>query len=436
MSEVRRGSPEEKGPRQLGAVTDTLDSSQVRAQHSQLVLRLLWRHRERSRADLARDTGLSRSTISAIVSELIESGLVQETREGISRGGRRPMLLTFDDDAYAMVGVDIGATHVGVVVTNLRAQILSYESQPFRVRTQPDATLARVRTLLDHHLKRAQIPRARVLGIGVAVPSPVLPEHPGHVLPRILPAWAGVDIRAALHEGYGVPVFVENDANLGALAETWWGAGRWAQSLAFVQIAYGVGSGLILHGRIHRGHQGTAGEIGHISLDPQGPLCVCGLQGCLNMLVGERELLERVRARAAQHRGSALAARKRPTLEHLVEASRAYDPLASEVLNYAGGVLGTAIASLLNLLSPEVVVLGGSLTQAGAALLEPLEHTVQRMSLVRRPAPGEIQVSSLGPGAVALGAATLVLESVLDDPAPLLRRARSDSAPSRRRARA
>ncbi len=416
---------EATGPPQLGAVEEVFDSARVREQHRSLLLRLLWRAQQSSRADLARETGLSRSTISAIVAELLESGLVQESHVGVSSGGRKPIVLTFADDAYALVGVDMGATHIGVVVTNLRAQVKGWTTRPFPVRTKPQGALALIRELIDESLALAQVPKEQVLGIGVGVPSPVHPDQPGQLLPLILPKWSEVNLITELHQIYGLPVFVDNDANLGALAEAWWGEGRCANNLAFIKVAFGVGSGLIIDGRIHRGQDGTAGEIGHTALDPNGPQCVCGLRGCINTLIGTSRLLELVVERAPQFPHSALAARKRPGLEHLVAAARERDPLALEVMAHVGSVLGTAIVNLLNLLAPEVVVLGGSLSEAGDALIGPIQATVRATSFARPGAPTPIQISTLGVQGIALGAATLALEAALDDPRLFASRRRS-----------
>lgn len=415
---------EATGPRQFGTIEEILGSAQVREQHRALLLRLLWRARQTSRAELARKTGLSRSTISAIVADLLEGGLVEESHAGESSGGRKPIVLTFCDDAHLLVGVDMGATHVGVVVTNLRAQVKGWSARPFPVRTKPLGALALIQELIDEALAQAKGPKAKVLGIGVGVPSPVHPDHPGQLLPLILPKWAEVDLLDALHKTYGLPVFVDNDANLGALAEAWWGEGRHANNLAFIKVAYGVGSGLIIDGRIHRGQDGTAGEIGHTSLDPSGPQCVCGLRGCINTLIGTQRLLELVVERAPKFPTSSLAARKRPGLEHLVAAARERDPLALDIMAHVGRVLGTAIANLLNLLAPEVVVLGGGITEAGEALFGPIHETVRATSLARPGAQTPIQVSTLGIQGIALGAATLALEAALDDPRVFERRQR------------
>ena len=408
----RAPSSDLEGPTSLFS-DEIMGASQVRAQHSALLLRLLWQAREVSRADLARTTGLSRSTISAIVSDLLDTGLVREARTGESRGGRKPILLEFNDDAYYLVGVDMGATHVSVVVTNLRAVTKHWATKSHTVRSQPESTLALIATLIDESLARLGAEPSQLLGIGVAVPSPVDPSKPGRLLPLILPKWRDFDVIAHLKARYDAPVFVDNDANLGALAEVWWGGRREGLDLAFIKVAMGIGAGFVIKGRIHRGRYGTAGEMGHTALDPNGPRCVCGLNGCLNTLVGSDALLERAKQQLLLHPDSRLKGRL--TVDKLVDAALAGDVAAREVITFAGRTLGVGVANLLNLLAPEVVVLGGGLTRAGALLMDPLEETVSSMSLANSVSRAQLEISQLGERGVALGAATLALEAALDD---------------------
>ena len=267
-------------------MSQVLGASQVRAQHRGLLLRLIWRERLISRADLARQTGLSRSSISAIVADLLATGLVRETGSGDSRGGRRPILLDFNDDAQAIVGVDLGATHVATAVTDLRAQVKVWRSESHDVRHDPEGALALTRKLIDDALAEAKVARGNLVGMGVAVPSPIEPDDPDHLSPVFVPRWRGCSPVQHLEAAYGVPVVMENDANLGALAEQWWGAGQDGRDLAYIKVATGVGAGLIIRGEIYRGTTGIAGEIGHIPVDPSAGRCVCGLEGCLNLLIG------------------------------------------------------------------------------------------------------------------------------------------------------
>ncbi|MEO1232533.1 MAG: ROK family transcriptional regulator, partial [Myxococcota bacterium] len=246
------------------------------------LLRLVWEYREISRADIARRTGLSRSTVSTVMSELLDSGIVEETRQGSSNGGRRPIMVGFRDNARTVLGVDVGASHIDAVLTNLRGEILERGSRVMPTRDAPEATLDAITTMARQLIKASPAP---CLGVGVGLPSPVHPSS-GRVPREVLPRWSEVDVAQALFERIDRPVRIDNDANLGALAELWWGAGRGGDDLVFVKVATGIGAGLIVNGRIVRGAHGFAGEVGHLSSDPNGPPCICGVNGCLNVIMG------------------------------------------------------------------------------------------------------------------------------------------------------
>jgi predicted NBD/HSP70 family sugar kinase len=386
----------------------TADAAGMRTQNSTLLLNLIWRERQISRADIARKTGLSPSTVSAIVGELDRAGLVREIGAGASRGGRRPVLVGFRDDAYALVGVEIGATHVSAVLTDLRGNVRAFRDSHVAVREDPDGALAKARELIDECLTSERVSRKRVVGIGVAVPSPVHPERPGKLSPVILPAWRDHDVQETLAEAYGLPVFVDNDANLGALSERFWGAGAGGEDLAFIKVATGIGSGHIINGDLYRGSGGTAGEIGHIAIDPNGPQCVCGLRGCLATFIGADALL----ARAGKAWGKR---KKKPTVADIVAGARDGDPVARELVDEVGHYLGIAVAGLLNLLNPAVVVLGGEITSVGDLLLDPLRATIRSRALSTSVAETRIVSSRLGERSIAVGAATLVLATALAD---------------------
>jgi hypothetical protein len=214
------------------------------------VLRLIWHERRISRAEIARRAQLSRSTVSEIVGEILPRGLVAEVGEGPSAGGRRPILLAFRDDACVILGVEMSATHVVVVLTDLRGHVLSSESRPHPVRTDPPGTRRLIAQLCGTCL---DVPAGRarpLVGIGVAVASPVDPADPDRLSTLVLPAWRGHLGLAELAEQHGVPLMVDNDANLGALAEQWWGVGRNVDDLAYIKVATGIGSGHVIGGEI------------------------------------------------------------------------------------------------------------------------------------------------------------------------------------------
>lgn len=396
-------------------ISQVLGASQVRAQHRGLLLRLIWREKLISRADLARRTGLSRSSVSAIVSDLLATGLVRETGSGDSRGGRRPILLGFDDDALAIVGVDMGATHVAIVVTDLRAQVKIWRTEAHDVRDDAEGALVLMRKLIDDALAEAKIKRQGLVGIGVGVPSPVEPGDPDHLSPFLVPRWRGQSPVQFLEAAYGVPVVMENDANLGALAEQWWGAGQDGQDLAYIKVATGVGAGIIIHGDIYRGTTGIAGEIGHIPVDPAAGRCVCGLDGCLNLLVGTAHLVGRARSQRKEHADSILP-RRGLTVGRIVESAFDGDPLARTIVEEAGHHLAIGVAALLNLLNPATVVFGGSLTRAGEMLLRPLLKDLGERTPSASVTRSQFVISSLGIESIPRGAATLVLQAALNDP--------------------
>jgi predicted NBD/HSP70 family sugar kinase len=266
-----------------------------------------------------------------------------------------------------------------------------------------------VRSVLD----AAGVPEHLVLGIGVAVPSPVNRERPGELLPLIVPAWQGINIATHLEDAFARPVFVDNDANLGALAELWWGAGSAVKDLAYIKVATGIGAGLIIDGSIFRGSAGVAGEIGHTSIDPNGPQCTCGLRGCLATLIGTPALLKRAKE-ALTESGSTRAAPE--YIDELVDAALDGDRVSKDLIYYAGEKLAVGIANMLNLLNPEMVVLGGGIARAGDLLLNAVRETIVNLSLPASIRNAEIRTTGLNEWGIAVGAATLALEAALARP--------------------
>jgi len=379
------------------------------------VMQLIWRERQISRAEIARRTGLSRSTVSDVVSEILRTGLVLEVGAGASKGGRRPIVLEFEDDAAAILGVDLGAAHVAVGLTNLRGVVRAWEHRKHPVRDDPAGAQALALSLAERALETWGGSPRRLLGIGLAVPGPVSPERPEAMSEVVLPAWRGVAAGDLLRRRFRTPLLVDNDANLGALAERWWGAGRDVADFAYIKLATGIGSGLFINGQLYRGANGLAGEIGHLSIDPQGQPCVCGLRGCLATLVGSQALVRRARELLPEHPQSALADREFG-VTIMEDAALAGDPLALRVVREAAEHLGIAVADLINLLNPSLVILGGGLARLGDLLLGPLRATVRSRTLVSSLDASRIVTSALGARAVAVGAATLLLDRALSDP--------------------
>lgn len=401
--------PQRKSDQSVGA-------AELRAHNEGLLLRTIWQKRTISRADLARQTGLSRSSVSTIVSDLLDTSLVETLGVGSSNGGRRPILLGFKDDAYYIVGVDVGATHIGLALTDLRGSVVEWRQRPADGRSDPEGTIATTRSLIDSVLANHGLGAHQLVGIGLSMPSPVVPDSPNRLSPVVLPAWKGTSPIEELEAYYRRPVRMDNDANLGALAEHWWGKWRTNGNLTWIKVATGVGAGIILEGRVYRGHNGVAGEIGHMSIDPEGPLCVCGLRGCLNTLVGTSAVLGAIETGLADSPKSALSAAPAPSIHRLVDAALSGDELARQILRRTGQTLGVAVANLIHLINPAAVVLGGGIVRAGDLLLDAVRETARAHVPFDASDECPIVPSALGQPSVGLGAATLILQEALSNP--------------------
>ena len=366
-------------------------------------LRVLEAVRERgavSRAEIARRTGLARSTVSSLVTELQRNGLVVESEDAASSssGGRPPVLLTLDPSAGVVLGIHLDHPLVRVAVADLDHTIRGEAMRELDVDHDACAGLDAAAALADEVLADTHITRSQLLGAGAAIAGPV--DHAsGRVgSSTIMPGWVGVDVAAELEKRLAVPVHVDNDANLGALAEWVLGAGRGAEDLAYVMLSSGIGAGLILGGRLYRGANGTAGEIGHVLVDDQGPLCRCGNRGCLETYAGAHALLE-------------LLGRAHGALDvtEMVRLASEGDPACQRVVTDAGRVVGVAMAALCNQFNPERVVVGGELAATGDLLLEPLRDAVRRYALPAAADAVTIVAGELGDRAELLGALVLVV---------------------------
>jgi predicted NBD/HSP70 family sugar kinase len=355
-----------------------------------------------SRAELARITGLSRSTVSTIVTDLLESGLANE-REGSVDGevhaGRPPVMVALNSKAGLALGIDFGHRHLRVAVSDLSHTVLAETWRELDVDHSADEGLDTAAAFVDDVLAEAEVDRNRVIGVGMGLPAPIDRATGAVQASSILPGWVGVDAAAEASRRLNLPVQVENDANLGALAELVWGAGRGRSDLAYIKVSSGIGAGLISGGRLQHGVGGTAGEIGHTVLADGGPVCRCGNRGCLETLASSRAIAQLLSA----SRGEVISTRR------LLELSAAGDAAAQRLIGDAGRAIGIAVANLCNLLNPECVIVGGDLSGAGEVLLEPLRETARRNAIPSAGEALEVTGGVLGERAELLGALALVM---------------------------
>ncbi|SEN34833.1 ROK family protein (putative glucokinase) [Actinacidiphila rubida] len=355
-----------------------------------------------TQAEIARSTGLSAATVSNIVRELRDNGTVQVTPT--SSGGRRARSVALSGDAGIVVGVDFGHSHLRVAVGNLAHQVLAEQSEPIDVDASASQGFDRAEQLVARLVESTGVSPEKVLGVGLGVPGPIDVETGALGSTAILPGWSGINPRQELSDRLGVPVQVDNDANLGALGELVWGGGRGVKDLAYIKVASGVGAGLVIDGRIYRGPGGTAGEIGHITLDESGPVCRCGNRGCLETFTAARYVLELLRG----SHGEGL------TIPRMVQLGREGDPGCRRVIGDVGRHIGMGVASLCNLLNPSRVVLGGDLAEAGELVLGPIRESVSRYAIPSAAQRLSVVPGALGARAEVLGALALVLSEMGD----------------------
>ncbi|GAA2083099.1 ROK family transcriptional regulator [Streptomyces albiaxialis] len=353
-----------------------------------------------TQAEIARTTGLSAATVSNIVRELKDGGTVEVTPT--SSGGRRARAVSLSADAGTVVGIDFGHSHLRVAVGNLAHTVLEEAAEPIDVDASSAEGFDRAEQLAHRLIAKSGISPEKVIGVGLGVPGPI--DIGTGVLgsTAILPGWAGTNPRDEMARRLGVPVHVDNDANLGALGEQVWGAGRGAADLAYIKVASGVGAGLVINGQIYRGPGGTAGEIGHITLDESGPVCRCGNRGCLETFTAARYVLPLLHS----SHGTDL------TMARVVELAGQGDPGCRRVVADIGRHIGSGVASLCNLLNPSRVVLGGPLAEARDLVLDPVRDSVARYAIPSAARQLKVVPGELGSRAEVLGALALVLSEM------------------------
>jgi glucokinase-like ROK family protein len=359
-----------------------------------------------SRAELAQRMSLSRAAVTAIVSDLIDTGIIQETEARASNSGRPPIILEINPSGGIVVGLDIGATHMSIVLANFAAQVIDEKEIPHPISAGPEASFVQADQSLREILSKNKINLESISSVGVGVPGPIVSDAGMVLAPPIMPGWDRFPIRDTLQKLWGHPVTLNNDAETGALGEWAFGAGRGVRDLAYIKVGTGIGAGLLLSGHIYRGASGSAGEIGHLTMDENGPICNCGNTGCLEALAGGQAIARQ--AQEAVRRGQRTLLASMGPVEQLsarevANAARRGDLVAQQIVAQAGGHLGVAIAGLVNLFNPSMVVVGGGVAQIGDLFLQPIRNAVQRRSLPAAARIVKITMAVLGRRSSSMG---------------------------------
>jgi predicted NBD/HSP70 family sugar kinase len=367
------------------------------------LLHLMRDGQPRTRAELAALTGLARSTIAQRIDALLGAGFVGPAGEATSTGGRPPARFAFNPAARVALAADVGATHARVAVTDLAGRVLAEHRDELDVALGPDTVLAWMIERFHDLLAAAGRGQRDLIGVGVGLPGPVEHSSGRPVNPPIMPGWDDFDVQGYLRERLGVAALVDNDVNIMALGEhfTQWPA---SAHLMFVKVATGIGSGLISHGRLHRGAQGAAGDLGHLQL-PHGAdiVCRCGNTGCLEAIASGAAIAARLTDQGLPAKSS----------RDVVTLARGGSVEALHAVRQAGRDIGEVLAAAVSLFNPSVIVIGGSLAQAGEHLIAGVREVVYRRSLPLATQDLRIVQSRTGDRAGIIGAAVMVIDHAL-----------------------
>ena len=380
------------------------------------VIRVLRRSGQTSRPEITHITGWSRAKTSQEVNALIEKGYLVERGKGLSKGGRKPRILQMNNQMGFVVGIDIGATSLDIALGDINGNILQRMTEPTDVRQPPEFVLGRCRDLILDMLTVENIRPERILGIGIGVPGPVDFVHGVLVAPPLMPDWENYPIRDFLGEPFpSAFVVIDNDVNIMALGELYSGNTENVDHFLVVKIGTGIGCGIMVNRKIHRGYTGSAGDIGHICVDKNGPICRCGNRGCLEAMAAGPAIAQKAMQAAREERSDLLSKMMNEnggvlTPEDVNIACREGDEAALEIIRESGQMIGDVLAGLVNFFNPSHIFITGGIANFGNHLLIAIKHAVLRRSLPLATEDLSIGFSQIGSDAGVLGAIKLALE--------------------------
>lgn len=410
-----------------GSMTDLQtrrpDTPNKLEQRELLILHLIHSGLNISRLELARQAGLSPAFITTLVQSLIMKGLVIESEPAHSNLGRRPVPLKIRDDAGYLIGVDLGSFYLRIIITDINGNIIyKYQTQT-GMQDGRKQVLKRTFHSIRDAIKTSNLSQDAIKGIGIAH-SGVIDRDAGVVLsyprPGQMAEWKNIPLRGMFQDEFKVPCLLEDSIRATATAEKCFGLGRGLSNFIYIDVGMGIGAGIFFDGKLYRGAGGSAGEFGHITVDENGPLCSCGNNGCLETVASCAAIIQAVRTSIEQGidskiRDLAAGDLEKVSIELIAQAVAENDSLAFRVLQKSASYIAIGLADLVNLLNPSVMIFGGGLFRAAPQLLaDPLRRIIKQRSLEKSANEVELQISSLGSEAGALGASRLIAEQIVN----------------------
>jgi glucokinase-like ROK family protein len=398
----------------------TADQNLVRKFNTAVVLNTIRQHTPLSRAEVAKFTGLNRSTVSQIINALLERKLVQETILQSDRVGRPGLLLELNPSGGFAIGIEIGVDFISLVVTDFLANVLWRKRMISDVRDSIDGILDHAYKMTEEGLEKGYALNLTPLGIGLGLPGLVDLRH-GELKYAPNLGWSNVPVSKLWSQRFNLPIFVDNEAKAAALGEFYFGTTRGENNFIFLNAGVGLGAGIMIDGKLFRGSHGFASEVGHIIMDPQGELCGCGRKGCWETQVGPRAVIRRFKEKLRQGVPSTVLHAADNDLENIMfetiaNAALQGDSAALIAMQEVGESLGFGIANLVNIFNPQMVILGGELNYASEILLPVVRKVVMNNALKLENQDLKVEASAHGRDACVMGAIALVLDDILHEP--------------------
>lgn len=390
-----------------------------RAMHRSNILNLIRINGLVSRSELAQETGLSKASVTGITAGMIEEGLIEEKQTGESDGGRRPILLAIRPDGVHVIGVNMAIDQIRVVIINFVAEIKASRTVSLEVRAhEPEEIVEIMASMIQELMWESNFSKSQIAGVGVGIPGPV--DSINGVI-RFLPnyGWTEIPFRDLLAERINHSVYIDNSSNNLAIAEHWFGDAIGVDNFLVITLENGVGSGLVQNGQLIRGHMGIAGEFGHFCADPNGPLCRCGRNGCVEAYVGNNAIIREAKKLANQGSWKTpLSASNEIIFQDVLHELNTGNQQLTQIYSQAGKSLGMGIYNMMILLNPELVIVTGIGVKAGTVLLEPMFAEIQRLRAGKfANSRTEIIVQSWTDGDWARESGTLALREIYKSPA-------------------
>ncbi|GLI06478.1 xylose repressor [Paenibacillus tyrfis] len=372
-----------------------------------LVLDTIRHHFPISRADISVKTGLNKTTVSSLVTELIDSHFVTEIGLGESSGGRKPMMLLFNQQAGYAIGVDLGVNYILAMVTDLGGTIVK-EKRIDMTDLSVETVTEKLKKCIHSLIKKTPSSPYGIIGIGVGVPG--LVDDQGNVLSAPNLGWTDVPLQEMLEREFNLPIAIDNEANVGALGEKEFGAGRSVSNMIYLSVGIGIGAGIILNDGLYRGVSGFSGEVGHMTLAQDGPLCGCGSRGCWETFASEKALIQQAKSlQLVDEKIQVADAIDKINLSTLLHLAKRGNRPVIDLFASTGHWLGVGITNLVNVFNPELIVIGNRMSLASEWMADSIRETLNSHSLSFHRQKMNVVYAKLGMNSSAAGAASIAI---------------------------